>query len=268
MRKSRFSEERIIGILRRVEKGQPLADVCREEGISDATYYRWKAQYGGLEVNQLRRLRQLEDENRKLKQVVADLTLDNQASRISPQKTGDAHGTSTRRGLPANDLLLLSAPRLPSGGAHRSTMRYRFRVCPDEPQIRERLRDLGRERPRWGYRRLHVLLQRELGVINHKRIYRLYRLEGLKRPPAQTQAGGSDAAGNRVDRSRTTGGVGHGFHARRPGRWAPVSHAECLGSGDPRMPGHRGRYVVAWTTGAASTGSARELVWDAQADHA
>lgn len=79
MRKSRFSEARIIGILRRVEKGQPLADVCREEGISDATYYRWKAQYGGLEVNQLRRLRQLEDENHKLKQVVADLTLDNRA---------------------------------------------------------------------------------------------------------------------------------------------------------------------------------------------
>jgi putative transposase len=79
MRKSRFSEEQIIGILKRVERGQALSDVCRETGISDATYYRWKAQYGGLEVNQLRRLRQLEDENRQLKQVVADLTLDNRA---------------------------------------------------------------------------------------------------------------------------------------------------------------------------------------------
>jgi putative transposase len=79
MRKSRFSEEHIIGILKRVEQGQPLADVCREEGISDATYYRWKAQYGGLEVSQLRRLRQLDEENRKLKQLVADLTLDNRA---------------------------------------------------------------------------------------------------------------------------------------------------------------------------------------------
>ena len=79
MRKSRFSEEQIIGILKRVERGQALADVCREVGISDATYYRWKAQYGGLEVNQLRHLRQLEDENHQLKQVVADLTLDNRA---------------------------------------------------------------------------------------------------------------------------------------------------------------------------------------------
>jgi putative transposase len=79
MRKSRFSEEQIIGILKRVEAGQPVADVCRELGISDGTYYRWKAQFGGLEVSQLRRLRQLEAENRQLKQVVADLTLDNRA---------------------------------------------------------------------------------------------------------------------------------------------------------------------------------------------
>src|SRR6058998_489614 len=67
MRKSRFSEEQIIGIVKRVEAGQPVADVCREVGISDGTYYRWKAQYGGLEVSQPRRLRQLEDENRKRK---------------------------------------------------------------------------------------------------------------------------------------------------------------------------------------------------------
>jgi putative transposase len=79
MRKSRYSEEQIIAILKRVEQGQPLADVCREAGISDGTYYRWKAPYGGLEVNQLRRLRHLEAENRQLKQVVADLTLDNRA---------------------------------------------------------------------------------------------------------------------------------------------------------------------------------------------
>jgi putative transposase len=79
MRKSRFSEEQIIGILKRIEAGQALADVCREAGISDATYYRWKAQYGGLAVSQLRRLRQLEEENRQLKQVVADLTLDHRA---------------------------------------------------------------------------------------------------------------------------------------------------------------------------------------------
>jgi len=79
MRKSQFTEEQIIGILKLVDAGQKVGDVCRQHGISDATYYRWKAQYGGLEVSELRRLRLLEEENRKLKQIVADLTLDNRA---------------------------------------------------------------------------------------------------------------------------------------------------------------------------------------------
>jgi putative transposase len=79
MRKSQFTEEQIIGILKLVDAGQKVGDVCRQHGISDATYYRWKAQYGGLGVSELRHLRQLEEENRKLKQIVADLTLDNRA---------------------------------------------------------------------------------------------------------------------------------------------------------------------------------------------
>ncbi len=79
MKKMRFTEEQIIGVLKRAEAGQTVAELCRGQGISEATFYRWKAQYGGLEVSQLQRLRQLEDENRRLKQIVADLTLDNTA---------------------------------------------------------------------------------------------------------------------------------------------------------------------------------------------
>jgi len=77
MKRGQFTEEQIIGILREVEVGQKVGDICRRYGVSQSTFHRWRSAYGGLEVSQVRRLRQLEEENRRLKQIVADLTLDN-----------------------------------------------------------------------------------------------------------------------------------------------------------------------------------------------
>ncbi len=76
MKKSSFTEEQIAYALRQAEAGTPVADVCRTLGISEQTFYRWKRRFAGMGVAELRRLRQLEEENRKLKQLVADLTLD------------------------------------------------------------------------------------------------------------------------------------------------------------------------------------------------
>lgn len=78
MKKSKFTEEQIAFALRQSETGTQVAEVCRKMGISEATFYNWKKKYGGLGVSELRRLRQLEEENMRLKRMVADLSLDKQ----------------------------------------------------------------------------------------------------------------------------------------------------------------------------------------------
>lgn len=79
MKRSKYSEQQIIAILKAVEAGRAVKDVCREHEISDATYYKWKSKYGGMQASDIKRLRELEEENRQLKQISADLLLENRA---------------------------------------------------------------------------------------------------------------------------------------------------------------------------------------------
>jgi len=76
MRKSRFSVEQIVAAIKQTEMGMPVADLCRKLGVSEPTYYRWKKMYGSLEPDQVRELKQLQEENTRLKKLVADLSLD------------------------------------------------------------------------------------------------------------------------------------------------------------------------------------------------
>ncbi|WP_438810743.1 IS3 family transposase [Sphingobium chlorophenolicum] len=179
MKRKQFSEEQIIGILKEAEAGAVVTDLCRKHGMSSATYYAWKAKYGGLEVSDAKRLRALEEENARLKRLLADTMLDNAGLKdllgkkvVTPaaQRDAVAHlqmtlGMSERR-----------ACRVIS--ADRKSMRYRS-CRADDGDLRSRLRELAQQRRRFGYRRLHILLRRDGIMINRKKTQRLYREEGL-----------------------------------------------------------------------------------------
>ena len=179
MKQSRFTEEQIIGILKEHETGVSVADLCRKHGVSDATVYKWKAKFGGMDVSEAKRLKALEDENAKLKRLLADTMLDNVALKdllgkkvVTPAGERDAvaylmagHGMSERR---ACRML----------GCCRMTARYQT-VRVDDVALREGMKAMAHKRRRFGYRRLHVLLRREGHAVNHKRLFRMYREEKL-----------------------------------------------------------------------------------------
>src|SRR5258708_32213580 len=104
MKRSKFSEHQIIAILKAVEAGRTVRDVCREHEVSDATYYKWKTKYGGMEAADIRRLRELEDENRRLKQMSAELLLENRALKdviaAAPSQSSDPPRERIRQFIP------------------------------------------------------------------------------------------------------------------------------------------------------------------------
>eukprot|EP01032_Pedospumella_encystans_P003606 gene3606-4272_t len=123
MKRKRFSEEQIIGVLKESEAGMKTADLARRHGVSEATIYNWKSKYGGMEVSEAKRLRELEDENAKLKRLLADQMLDAAALRPAAQREAVAHlqsvmGLSERRACSIVD-------------ADRTMIRYQPRRAPD-----------------------------------------------------------------------------------------------------------------------------------------
>jgi len=100
MKKGRFTEEQIIGVLKQHEAGRKVPELAREIGVSDATIYTWKSKYGGMDVSEAQRLKGLEDENRRLKHLVADLSLDKEILKsVIKKKTGGACRREEGRGV-------------------------------------------------------------------------------------------------------------------------------------------------------------------------
>ncbi|MBU2654896.1 IS3 family transposase [Acidomonas methanolica] len=179
MKKARFTQEQIIGLLKEHQAGATAADLCRKHGISDATFYTWRSKYGGMEVSEARRLKALEEENAKLKRLLAESVMDVSTLKDLLGKklvTPGLRREAVTWAITERDYSQRRACRLI--GMDPKTWRYASRR-PDDAAVRGRLRELTGERRRFGYRRLHILLGREGMAMNHKKLFRLYREEGL-----------------------------------------------------------------------------------------
>ena len=189
----RFTPEQIISKLREAKvllaQGEKMGVVCKRIAVTEQTYYRWRKEYGGLRLDQAKRLKVLEKENVRLKKLVADLSLDNQIFKrgvlgklLSPAKRRRAVNYVRER-LGEERVSERRACRVL--GQARSTQRREPVVREDEPLLVARMVGLACEYGRYGYRRMTTKLRWEGWWVNHKRVERLWKREGLKVPSKQ-----------------------------------------------------------------------------------
>ncbi|HAT3652543.1 TPA: IS3 family transposase [Raoultella ornithinolytica] len=176
MRKARFTEHQIITVLKSVEAGRTVKDVCREAGISEASYYNWKAKYGGMEAADIKKLKDLEDENRRLKQMSADLSLENRALKDVIEK-------KTLKPAIKRELVNRMAEHFAMSIHHAcrtvSLSRTVYHYQPDtrrDESVINALTEVAERYPRYGFKKLFQVLRRRGNVWSHKRVHRIYCL--------------------------------------------------------------------------------------------
>jgi len=188
MKRSRFTQEQIIGVLKEHQAGAAAADLCRKHGVSEATFYAWRSKYGGMEVSDVRKLKGLEEVSRKRFAFRRERQAQEAAGGVDAGRVdvaGDAGKKLVTPGLRRSAVTWAMNEKGYSQrracklvGIEPKTCRYVSRR-PDDGAVRARLRALAGERRRFGYRRLHILLARDGMKLNHKRLFRIYREERL-----------------------------------------------------------------------------------------
>ena len=173
MKTSRFSNEQIVQALRQAESGTPAIEICRKLGITETTFYRWKRRFAGLDASEVRELKQLREENRKLKQLVADLSLDKTILReaLGKKMVSPAHRRAAVRW--AGEACRVSQRRACRVFRISRRLVWYRSVRPDDAPRRRRLHELAAARVAYGSRRLHVLLRRDGLRIKYKKVHRL-----------------------------------------------------------------------------------------------
>ncbi|WP_156367017.1 IS3 family transposase [Bosea thiooxidans] len=195
MPKKRHKPEEIVAKLRQVDvlvsQGQSVADAIRSIGVTEVSYYRWRREFGGLKSDQVKRMKELEAENARLRRAVADLTLDKLI--LKEAAFGKLVSPARRRACIDHVRLALkvSERRICRVlGQHRSTQRRIPRGRDDEEQLIADIVELVRRYGRYGYRKIAALLRSTAGwVVNDKRVERIWRREGLKVPARQPKRG-------------------------------------------------------------------------------
>ncbi|WP_131113674.1 IS3 family transposase [Lichenihabitans psoromatis] len=186
--------EEIVSKLRQVDvlvsQGKTVADSVRSIGVTEVTYYRWRKEFGGLKLDQVKRLKELETENMRLRKAIADLTLDKLILKeaafgklLSPARRRVCI-EHVRQHLPVSERRVCAAL-----GQHRSTQRKAPRGFDDEEALTGDIIELARQYGRYGYRKIAALLRDAGWLVNDKRVERIWRCEGLKVPAKQPKKG-------------------------------------------------------------------------------
>ncbi|MDU0343279.1 IS3 family transposase [Bosea rubneri] len=195
MPKKRHKPEEIVAKLRQVDvlvsQGQSVADAIRSIGVTEVSYYRWRREFGGLKTDQVKRMKELEAENARLRRAVADLTLDKLI--LKEAAFGKLLSPARRRACIDHVRLALKVSERRVCrvlGQHRSTQRRIPHGREDEEKLIADIVELVRRYGRYGYRKIAVLLRSTAGwVVNDKRVERIWRREGLKVPTRQPKRG-------------------------------------------------------------------------------
>ncbi|MDR5726292.1 MAG: IS3 family transposase [Terriglobia bacterium] len=194
MARKRHTAEEIVSKLRQVDvlvaQGRPVADAVRAIGVTEVTYYRWRNEYGGLKGDQVKRLKELEAENTRLRRAISDLTLDKLI--LQEAAPGKLLSPARRRACVDHVVAELGVPQRRACralGQHRSTQRRLPTTPDDEVALRADIIELARQYGRYGYRRVTALLRAAGWSVNKKRVERIWRREGLKVPAKQPKRG-------------------------------------------------------------------------------
>ena len=177
--KKRFSEEQIIGFLREADAGMPVKELCRKHGFSEASYYLWKAKFGGMEVSDAKRLKALEAENAKLKKLLAEAMLEKEVTREVLRKK--VVSAPSRRKVVRHMTIQGLSERQALRVVQMSASSFRYQPAPDRNRaLRGQIVTLAQRYRRYGAGMIYLKLRQQGLLVNHKRVDRLYSQENLK----------------------------------------------------------------------------------------